>query len=609
MSKKELTYKELQERLTQAEEAIEAIRSGKIDLILGENSPLVIKTKILEEETKKLTAAIEQTSDWVLITDINGKIEYVNKSVERISEYKKEELLGQNPRIFKSGKHNKEFYKNLWQTILSGNVFTSIFTNRKKSGELFELHYTITPLIDKSGNIQHFVATAKDITEQKLLEEKIEYAEKYVILTGLYNRKYFVQEIAYMIEQAQKYGLKFAVVLVDIDKFTAVNDSYGFETGDEILKRSGRRIIKNICAECKIARFEADKFGIILFDIKSPEDIILVIEKIRASFNNPFKIKNEEIYLTLSMGISMFPDNGENPDILVKNAEAALSKARTVRLNNYLFFEEEINVRTSEFIHMQRHLFNALRKNEFTMYYQPYFDCQDRKLRGIEALIRWDSPKFGLVSPGTFIPFLEETGMIIEVGNWIIKTVCRHIKDWISKGYEKNIVPVYINLSLRQLMQNNMIDFINETIRENEIQPGYLGFEITESIFMHDIENTSKVLSNLRQIGISINIDDFGTGYSSLSSLWRLPINNLKIDRSFIKELTTNPDNTSIVITIISLAHNLNMQTIAEGVENEIQWQTLRILKCDMVQGYYFSKPLTAIEIERFFNPNNIILA
>jgi len=600
VSKKKLTYKELQEKLTQAEEAIEALRSGRVDVILGENCPLVIKAKHFEEESKKLNAAIEQTSDWVLITDRDGTIEYVNKAVERISEYGREELIGKNPRIFKSGKHNREFYKNLWDTICSGNTFNAILINRKKTGDLFELHYTITPLKDEEGQIHHFIATAKDLTEQKILKEQIEYISKYDILTGLYNRKYFAHEIDELAEEAQKQTVKFAVVVVDIDRFTALNDTFGFEAGDEILKRAGRRIVNSICAECKVARFEADKYGILLSDIENPEDIILVLEKIRSNFNNSFKIDNEDVFLSLSMGISIFPENGNSAENLIKNAEVALSKAKSVRLNNYQFFEEEINIKTSEFVHMQRHLFHALEKNEFIMHYQPYFDCQTRELKGLEALIRWNSPKFGLVLPGMFIPFLEETGMILEVGKWIIRTVCKQIKTWINKGYEKNIVPVYINLSSTQFAQKNLMDFINETIEQTSIKPEYLGFEITESTFIEDIENTKAVLESFKQKGISVNIDDFGTGYSSLSSLWKLPFNNLKIDCSFIKELTSNPDNTFIVITIISLAHNLNIKTIAEGVENELQWQTLRILKCDMVQGYYFSKPLSADEIERF---------
>lgn len=609
MSSKKPTYKELQERLAQAEEAIEAIRSGKIDAVLGEYFSFILKAKSLEEETKKLSTAIEQSSDWILITDRNGKIEYVNNAVERISNYHRDELIGRNPRIFKSGKHDLEFYQNLWGTILSGNTFNAILVNRKKTGELFTLHYTVTPLKDKSGHVHHFVATAKDITEEKQLAERLEYSIKYDTLTGQYNRSFFTKEINRLIEEAQSGGFLFSVVVLDIDKFTALNDTFGYEAGDEILKRVGKRIKNIICKECAVARFEADKYGIILSDIEKPEDVILKLEKIRTSFNKSFKVRNEEIYLTLSMGIAIFPENGNSAETLIKNAEIALTKAKSVRLNNYQFFEEQINVRTSEFIHMQRHLFHALEKNEFIMYYQPYFDCQTKVISGMEALIRWNSPKFGLVSPNMFIPFLEETGMIIDVGKWIIRTVCRQIKEWIEKGYKSSIVPVYVNLSLAQFAQKDLIDFIDKSIRETGIYPSFLGFEITESIFMHDIQYTQKVLETLKQKGILVNIDDFGTGYSSLSNLKRLPVNNLKIDKFFVQNVTESPEDASIVITIISMAHNLNLKTIAEGVETEEQWNILRILKCDMAQGHYFSKPIPPNEVERFLNPQNADIA
>lgn len=609
MSSKKPTYKELQGRLIQAEEAIEAIRSGRIDAILGEDSPLIVKSKSLEEETQKLKAAIEQTSDWILITDRDGKIEYVNNSVERISQYCKDELIGRNPKIFKSGKHGREFYKNLWGTILSGNTFNAILVNRKKTGELFELHYTITPLTDKNGHVHHFIATAKDITEEKQLAERLEYSIKYDALTGLYNRSFFIKEINRLIEEAQSGGFLFSVVVLDIDKFTALNDTFGYEAGDEVLKKAGKRIKDIICKECAVARFEADKYGIILSDSEKPEDVILELEKIRTSFNKSFKVRNEEIYLTMSMGIAIFPENGNSAETLIKNAEIALTKAKSIRLNNYQFFEEQINIETSEFINMQRHLFHALEKNEFIMYYQPYFDCQTEVITGMEALIRWNSPKFGLVSPNMFIPILEETGMIIDVGKWIIRTVCRQIKEWIDRGYKSSIVPVYLNLSLAQFAQKKFVDFVDKSIRETGIYPSFLGFEITESIFMYDVQYTQKVLETLKQKGILVNIDDFGTGYSSLSNLKRLPVNNLKIDRSFIQNITSSPDDASIVITIISMAHNLSLKTIAEGVETEEQWNILRILKCDMVQGYFFSKPIPPNEVERFLNPQNADIA
>jgi len=601
MAKKKPKYKELEEKLTQLEEVLKAIYSGNVDIIFGEKYPLIIKEKSLVDELKKLKTAIENSGDWILITDKYGTIEYANRAVENISKYNKKEIIGKNPRIFKSNKHDIEFYKNLWNTILSGNIFNAIIINRKKTGELFELHYSITPLKDESGNITHFVATAKDITEQKTLEKQIEYLKYYDSLTGLYNRNFFIEELQRIIKRSEVESLRFSVVILDIDKFTSINDTFGYEIGDDILKITGERIVNIVSNECIVSRFEADKFGIILTNTENPEDIVTLLEKIRNNLKIPINIKNEDIIITLSMGIAIFPENGNTPDTLIKNAEIALSKSREEHMNSYKFFEEDLNIKTSEFVHMQRHLFHALEKNEFVMHYQPYFDATTQKISGIEALLRWYSPKFGIVTPDMFIPYLEETGMIIDVGKWIIQTVCRQIKEWIDKGYKTSIVPVFINLSLAQFLQKDLLEFVGKTIADTGIYPSFLGFEITESTFTQDITYTKYILEILRKKGISLSIDDFGTGYSSLSSLKKIPINNIKIDRSFIKELINSPEDASIVITTITMAHNLGLKTIAEGVETEDQCKFLRILRCDMLQGYYFCKPIPASEVEKFF--------
>lgn len=601
MAKKKPKYKELEEKLTQLEEALKAIYSGNVDIIFGEKYPLIIKEKSLVDELKKLKTAIENSGDWILITDKYGTIEYANRAVENISKYNKKEIIGKNPRIFKSNKHDIEFYKNLWNTILSGNIFNAIIINRKKTGELFELHYSITPLKDESGNITHFVATAKDITEQKTLEKQIEYLKYYDSLTGLYNRNFFIEELQRIIKRSEVESLRFSVVILDIDKFTSINDTFGYEIGDDILKITGERIVNIVSNECIVSRFEADKFGIILTNTENPEDIVTLLEKIRNNLKIPINIKNEDIIITLSMGIAIFPENGNTPDTLIKNAEIALSKSREEHMNSYKFFEEDLNIKTSEFVHMQRHLFHALEKNEFVMHYQPYFDATTQKISGIEALLRWYSPKFGIVTPDMFIPYLEETGMIIDVGKWIIQTVCRQIKEWIDKGYKTSIVPVFINLSLAQFLQKDFLEFVGKTIADTGIYPSFLGFEITESTFTQDITYTKYILEILRKKGISLSIDDFGTGYSSLSSLKKIPINNIKIDRSFINELINSPEDASIVITTITMAHNLGLKTIAEGVETEDQCKFLRILRCDMLQGYYFCKPIPASEVEKFF--------
>lgn len=544
-----------------------------------------------EEEMKKLSLAVEQSSDWVLITDKTGRIEYLNKAVEEMTGYKKEELIGKNPSIFKSGKYDKQFYKELWDTLLLGRSFQGIITNRRKNGELFEIYHTITPIKDNKGNVTHFVATSKDLTKQKLFEEKIHHLAYYDVLTGLPNRILFIDRLKQTMARAE-YNKKFvAVLFIDIDRFTFINDTFGPSTGDEILKKVSERLLNSLREGDTVARLGNDEFGISLVDVASSQDIILLIEKIMEIIRQPLRVRDENIVITATIGISVYPVDGKEALTLVRNADIALSKAKATGMNNYQFYTADMNVKASEFVLLERHLFNALKNNEYVLHYQPYFDINTKEIKGMEALIRWNSPELGLVPPVRFIAILEETRMIIDVGKWTIKTVCSQIKEWQNKGYKA--VPVTVNLSIVQFRQVDFGDMLERSIKESGIEPGLITFEITESIFMQDVELTRSVLERLKKLGISINIDDFGTGYSSLSYLKKLPIDNLKIDISFIREIASNPEDAAIVATIISMAHNLNLKTIAEGVETEEQWKILRILRCDMAQGYYFSMPLT----------------
>jgi diguanylate cyclase (GGDEF)-like protein/PAS domain S-box-containing protein len=581
----------------------------------------ITERKRVEEEMKNLSMSVEQSTDWVVITDREGNIEYINKAVEKITGYKREELIGENPRIWRSGKQNKKFYKKLWDTILSGSPFPAIFINRKRNGELFYLNQTITPLRDEQGNITHFVSTGKDITEQKFMEEKLNHLAYYDALTELPNRNLFIDRLKQGLARADFHRRLVAVLVIDIDRFKFINDTFGLDTGDNILKKVAGRLAASVREGDTVARLGSDEFGIVLIDIAHSKDIIFVVEMIMKNVSQTIKFNGREIVLTLSIGISVYPDDGKDVHELIKNAELAFSKAKQQGRKTYQFYTADMNVKASEFVLMEKHLFNALKNDEFILYYQPYWDINTKKIVGMEALLRWQSREFGLVLPGKFIPVLEETGMIIEVGEWILKTACRQVMEWHDKGYPKipvslnlsysptvspasNIpvypeIPVSVNLSLIQFRQKDLTEILERIIRESGVDPKLLTMEITESTFMQDIEFTSSVLKKIKDMGISISVDDFGTGYSSLSYLKRLPIDNLKIDISFIRDIATDPDTASIVTAIISMAHTLNLKTIAEGVETEEQWKILRLLRCDMGQGYYYSPPLPAKDLEK----------
>lgn len=468
----------------------------------------------------------------------------------------------------------------------------------RKDGVIRWVRSTLVPHYDTQGRLLSYDGLISDITERKQMEERLEYCAYYDALTGLPNRNLFVDRLTQVLARANFHERLTAVLAIDIDRFKSINDTFSLDTGDNVLKKVGGILSTSTRKGDTVARLGSDDFGIVLNDVAHSEDVILVVDKIMQNVSHPIKLNEREVMLTLSIGISVYPDDGKDVQELMRNADLALSKAKQLGRKNFQFYTADMNEKASEFVLMEEKLFNAFKNEEFILYYQPYWEINTKKIVGMEALLRWQSKDLGLISPGRFIPVLEETGMIIEVGEWIFRTACRQVKEWHDRGYP---VPVSINLSQVQFRQREIADTMERVIKEFGVNPQLLTIEITESAFMQDIEFTNSVIKKLKDIGVSISIDDFGTGYSSLSYLKRFPVDNLKIDISFIREIATDPDTASIVTAIISMARSLGLKTIAEGVETEEQWKILRLLKCDMGQGYYFSKPLPAKDVEKIF--------
>ncbi len=560
----------------------------------------ITKRKIDEAEMMKLLLALEQASDWVIITDKEGTIEYTNNIVEVISGYKKEEIIGRKPNILKSGKHDDSFYKNLWETVLYGQTFRSIFINRKKNGELFYIDNSITPLKDSRNNITHFVASGKDITQQKNMEDRLISLVHYDILTGLPNRTLFNDKLNQAMARAEYNKRMIAILLIDLDRFKFANDTFGMRAGDEILKNMAGRLQSSIRDGDILARMGSDEFGIVLIDVARKEDFILLVEKIMGVISQPMIIKDAEIVLTATIGISIYPFDGDNARALMQNADVAFTKAKFMGRNHYQFYTAGMNLRASEFLTIEKDLFKALDNDEFVIHYQPYYEINSRTMVGMESLIRWNRKNVALSHPDSFVPILEETGMIIPVGLWMIRGVSHQIKKWVDKGYP--VVPVSVNLSPVQFKQADLADVIEKTINEYNIDCSLLVFELTENVLMQDLEYASAVLQKLRGLGCSISVDDFGIGYSSFGYLKTFALNNIKIDKSFIRDIDTDPDSRAIVAAIISLSRNLNLKTIAEGVETEEQLNILRDIKCDFIQGYFLSEPVPASDIEKLYD-------
>jgi len=439
--------------------------------------------------------------------------------------------------------------------------------------------------------------TIAGIITRKKSEEQMAYLAYYDALTGLPNRNLFVDRVTQSVARLAHSKKCSAVLVLGIDKFKNVSVTCGFDVCDAVLKTIAQRLLACVRAGDTVARLGDSDYGVLLVDVSEPADIIVVLEKIMQSVSQPFYHGGKEIIVSLSAGVAVYPGDGIDAASLIKSANLAFERAREEGRKTFQFYTEDMNRKATEFVELEKALFHALKNEEFVMHYQPYCDMQTRKVRGLEALIRWERQGFGLVPPGMFIPILEDTRMIIDIGQWIIGHVVAQIQEWQRKG--RAVVPVSVNVSLAQFMQKDFVESVLRVIRERGVPPPLLSLEVTESIFLKDISFTKLVLERLRNAGVAVSIDDFGTGFSSLSSLKRLPVDTLKIDMSFIREVVEDPDSANIVSAICDMARSLNLRTIAEGVETEAQWKILRLLRCDMGQGYYFCRPLPADEIER----------
>lgn len=558
-----------------------------------------------QQKAKHLAAAVEMSPDLIMITDLEGNIEYVNQAVEQITGYTAGEMIGRNPRILKSGRHDSGYYKEMWETILSGKSHSGILTNRKKDGELIELLHSIVPINNEHGNISHFVASSKDITVHRKMEEQIHSLSYYDKLTTLPNRLLFLDRLSQAIARGEHHDNYIAVLYIDVDRFHFINDTKGVQIGDLLLREIGKRLSESVREGDTVARIGSDEFAVLFNDMSKPEDVINLLEELTAVLSLPIQTKQDLTTLTFSIGISICPDDTRDSYVLLQNADMACQLAKSAIGSSYRFFTQSMHEAASEFIKLEWLLKRALEEKEFVLHYQPYWDVQTKNLVGMEALIRWQTREEGLVSPAKFIPILEETGLIVKVGEWVLREAIRQIRKWQDQGYQ--VVPISVNISQVQFRNMNLSTIIKSMLEEYNVSPSLLVAEITESVFMDNIEVTKNILTELKNNGIKISIDDFGTGYSSLSCLKKLPVDNLKIDISFIRDLGKDPDAETIVSAITTMANTMSLKTIAEGVETKEQLEILRQLRCDTVQGFYLSRPLPNEEVAGLIGRGRLI--
>lgn len=545
-----------------------------------------------EQEMRQLYLALDQIADVVMITDTKGFVTYVNPAFTTTTGYESEEIIGKKPALLKSGIHKKEFYSNLWSIVSKGGVFKDIIVNRKKSGDLYYEEKTISPLKDSQNHITHYIATGRDITNRMKDQERLYHLAHHDALTGLPNRSLLHERLEQIVARGRWNNRKAAILLLDMDRFKVINDTLGHDVGDRLLESMAERLQHCVREGDTVARLGGDEFAIVLNDLKDAQDVPNLAEKILASIATPFQLEKQELFITTSIGISVYPKDGEDSHTLLKNADVAMYQAKAKGKNNYQFYTASDHARAQRHLMLETELRKAIDNNELTLAYQPQVELKTHQISGFEALLRWQHPSLLTIPPCDFIPLLEETGLIIPVTEWLMDQVCGQIKQW------ENALPnnpwVSINLSSQLFNLKNLTDQVSNAISKAGIEPNRLKIEITEDLLIGDFKRTSATINELAELGVNTSIDDFGTGYSSMNYLKQLPVDTLKIDKSFIVGLGDNKENNSITSAIIALAHSLNISVTAEGVETLTQLEYLRQRSCDHVQGFLFCPPLPA---------------
>ncbi len=549
-----------------------------------------------ELERRKLAMAVEQSDDWIVITDPHGAISYVNAAVCRLSGYTGEELIGRTPALFQSGTHDASFYRTLWSDLQQGGGWRGILENRAKDGSLFQLDATIQPLLGPDGGISHFVSTGRDVTKLRAYEDRLLRMAHYDTLTELPNRSLFAERLSHACTHVARGTGMVAVAVMDIDRFKMLNDGLGYAGGDNILQELASRLRAVVREGDTVARLGTDEFGVALVGIDRAEDVGLVVrQRLMGALHDPFHVGDQQAVVTASVGIAICSDGASDVHKLLADAYAALDRAKQLGGNGFVFHQPSMNDRVTEFVQTQRRLAEALELDQYVLHYQPYVELAQGQAAGMEALLRWQPPGQALVPPGRFIPILEETGMIRQVGAWVIREAARQIGAWLRSGVA--VVPVSVNLSPIQFREPGLVALIDRAVADAGIPAKLLNLEITESTFMADIEHSREVLRQLRERGHAVLVDDFGTGHSSLAYLRTLPVDLLKIDMSFVRELPTDSGSVALINAIIQMAHGLGLRTVAEGVETHKQNETLRHLRCDLAQGWHHARPMPAARV------------
>lgn len=544
---------------------------------------------------RNLYQSVEQSPSIVVITDAKGRIEYVNPSFTRSTGYRADDVLGQSPGLLKSKSTDPDIYRNLWRTISSGGTWRGELENRKSDGDLYWESAVISPVQDGQGNTTHYLKVSEDITERRVTESKIREMTRYDRLTGLAN-SYSFNDFLFRRVAAASPTDRFAVVFLDIDDFGRINQTFGHVAGNSLLMEVSARFSDSLGPGDFVARHSADTFSLIIEGIKGAKSGVDIVRRIQQAFVQPFPLLSQGDYaLSCCMGVSVFPEDGKEAEVLLQLADTALSEAKQQGRGAVRCYSKAMTAGNLRMLNLVNELRKADYNEEFLVYYQPQVDAVTGTFVGLEALIRWQHPELGLISPDEFIPLAEEIGLISDIGAWVLSTACRQARQLLNDGicFQR----MAVNISAHQFFHHNLVQEIERILQTSGLDAKMLELEITESAVMRDPDLAQLILEQIRQLGVGISMDDFGTGYSSLSCLRRFPISKLKIDRSFVFEIEGSEDDAAIVKTIINMAGNLSLKVLAEGVETGFQKAALTEWGCDEFQGFLFSPPMPVSQL------------
>lgn len=573
----------------------------KIVVTFADHIAAATQRAALYEEIKLGASIFNNSIEGICITDVGGNIVKVNNAFSTITGYGPEEVVGRNPRILKSDRHGRRFYKKMWAALLETGKWEGEIWNRRKNGDTYPEWLSISAVKNHFEQTEHYVAVFHDISEVIQTQEKLQHQAHHDALTGLPNRQLFNDRLQRALARSKRHGKKLALLFLDLDNFKLVNDSIGHMTGDLLLQGVASRLLQNCREEDTVARLGGDEFIIIMSDLENPwHDAVMLAQRIIAALGQPFQLSENEVITATSIGITIFPEDGDSAAELVKNADMAMYKAKKEGKSRYALFTDEMNQNMVRRVSLESDLRQALQRNEFVLFYQPKINIETGLLSGAEALIRWKRDQQELIPPDEFIPLAEETGLISEIGAWAILQACKQAKAWHNRGNQN--LTVAVNLSPKQLRDGAIRQTVEHALSVTGLPPQSLTLEITENVMVFDVENTIAIMQGISDLGVRWAMDDFGTGYSSIRYLQRLPLNKLKIDKSFLEGIPGNTGNEKIVNSTVALARSFNLDVVAEGVERIEQFRFLFACRCNEAQGYFFSRPLPPVAFEDFLD-------